>query len=340
MKFSLPYSSGLYDVIVELDIIGKVNDVYFSDNNIFLSARNIILSDDEWNELKKINSLGINLHYVVNPSVYNNDFYKEKNILEFVSKINKLNEIGVKYLTFNNSMVMKLGFFRNELNSDIEIKNSVNNRVDSLKKVKQYVEDLCVDHLMLDRSLNRNFDELMKIRDYVDEMKVKFNPKLTITLLANEGCMTDCIYKRECDNMIVQYHKNTSEEIEFLQGVNNILSCTYLYNQKPAEILKSPVILPNAVNKYKKVADVIKLAGRGKPKDLLKDIVRVYTDRTGNIPLFNMFSTKIHDVYQFISSNDLYFENYSQKTLNCKNECDTCTFCDNLLEKIRKGKGI
>lgn len=332
--FSLPYTPGLFDYLkLKPDYIPKINDIYFSDG-IFPSARDIKFDDTYWDELLKIkNEFSIKLHYIINPSFYTNNVYLKDGLDDYVAKLRIIADKGVDILTFNNTILLRLDYFMNQIREMFPIiKNSVNNKVKTFHDVVRYHTYFNITHIMLDRSINRNFDELEKISAYAKEHK------LTLTVLVNEGCIPDCPFKVDCDHMIHNYPTNTIEEKDVLYHAHDMLTCNHLYKSFPYDFLKSPFIMPNTLNLYSNHIDIFKISGRMIDIFVLGEIIESYLEGTGKKKLFYHFSTEIDKSFNLISFNDLYFEGFAEKTKNCKNICSECDYCENIYTKIIKTK--
>lgn len=329
VKYSIPYTPGLLDILDEKEnIVGnQISDVYFSDNRL-PSARHIEWHDEYWDELYAISKkYNCELHYVINPSIYDNDVYLEEGITELITILKGIWDKGVTILTFNNSILLRLEYFRKNI-PPFKIKASVNSKIETLEQVMFWHQELYVNDIILDRSLNRNADTLTIISQYARENDIK------LTLLANEGCLPNCSWKQHCDNMIVQYRKNKPDDVKKLQDIHSVLACTSHYGNKPADILRSPFIMPNDIDYYEQHVDIIKIAGRMKETSVLSNILEMYFLRSGNVSLFSFFSTRTPEAVRGIKFNDLLDLNFAEKTSNCKSQCSTCNFCERVMDQL------
>lgn len=323
--FSLPYTKGILDVIEQLPI-EQINDIYFSDNK-FGSARALDLDADMLAELYEIrNKHGIKLHYLINGNYYSNESYEK--VHEIIEHIKALD---VDILTMNNTYLLRdwqfIDIIRNCRPNKVEIKNSVNNLPRTVKDTVFLVEVLKVDHVVVDRSLNRNLDELKKIRSYCEERNIN------ITMLVNEGCIVDCLWKNIDDMMIAQTNKQSNMKV--IQLVHNQLGCTDYFAQKPGEYLKTAFTLPNNLNKFDGLVDIIKLAGRGISIEKWLTMCKSYMYQDGNVTLKTLFSTRPPIQLMNITANDLTDVNFNNITENCKNVCGTeCKLCDDVAVKL------
>jgi collagenase-like PrtC family protease len=324
-RFSLPYTKGVLDVLEQLPI-DQINDIYFSDNR-FGSARALELDEEMLVELYTIrNKYGIKLHYLINGNYYSNESYEKVHEI-----IEHIKDIDVDILTMNNTYLLRdwqfIDIIRNCRPNKVEIKNSVNNLPRTVKDVMFLVEVLKVDHIVVDRSLNRNLDELKKIRSYCKERDIN------ITMLVNEGCIVDCLWKNIDDMMIAQTNKQSNMKV--IELVHNKLGCTDYFAEKPGEYLKTAFTLPNNLSKFDGLVDIIKLAGRGISIEKWLSMCKSYMYEDGNISLKNLFSTRPPNQLMQITANDLIDVNFNKITENCKNVCGTeCTLCDDVAAKL------
>jgi len=220
-----------------------------------------------------------------------------------------------------------IDIIRNCRPNKVEIKNSVNNLPRTVKDVVFLVDTLRVDHVVVDRSLNRNMDELKKISSYCKERNIN------ITMLVNEGCIVDCLWKNIDDMMIAQTNKQSNMKVISL--VHNQLGCTDYFSQKPGEYLKTAFTLPNNLEKFDGLVEIIKLAGRGVAIEKWLDMCKAYMYGDGNITIRALFSTKPPIQLMNKTANDLIDLNFNNITENCKNVCGTeCVLCDKVMEKL------
>jgi hypothetical protein len=323
--FSLPYTPGMSTVIEELPI-DQINDIYFSDNK-FGSARALSLSEENLKELYDIREkYGIKLHYLINGNYYSNESYEH--VDDMISHV-KL--IAPDLLTMNNTYLMRdavlMHELRNATEKGIEIKNSVNNIAKTLKQIMFLVEVLGIQSIIVDRSLNRNLDELTKISNYCKERNI------SITMLVNEGCIVDCMWKNVDDMMIAQ--TNEKSNMRVINIIHDKLGCGDYFEKSAAEYLKTAFTLPNELNKFNGLVDVIKLAGRGVSIQKWLILCRSYMYEDGNVQLQHLFSTRPPNILLNTTANELAAYNFNKITQNCKNVCaNECNLCDNVLEKM------
>jgi len=333
MKYSIPYTPGLYDIIQRMTDENKlkINDVYFSDNQLS-SNRKFSFDTDYWIELKRIkNDFNIKLHYVINSSVYDNASYFQEGQHKLISILWNIYNDGCTYLTYNNSFMLRIPEFRQKI-PPFKIKPSINNKIMTLENVEFYYTNMNIKDFILDRSLNRNYDELKRIYEWTKDKDI------SLSLLANEGCIPNCIWKQHCDNLISQFSKNTEDDQKHLVKIHTDTLCGRHYTEQPADYLKSPWIPPNAIQYYEDIIDVIKIGGRMIAPNVLERMLDVYFNNRHDDFVYGLILTSSPQEYKQIYLAELEDNNYSGKTLNCKNKCSECNFCDLVFNKLMKGE--
>jgi len=334
VKLSLPYVPGILKYIRSLPSqhVDRIGDIYFSDSRLNPSNRftwydDEDIEDTKWGELLTIQeTYNIHAQYVINPSVWNNDVYTDKGMPVIKNILDKAWRKGVKWLTINNPLLLRQPEFRNDI-PPFNIKLSINNHISTLEEAQFAYETNQINHLILDRTVNRDLDELKRIHKWTS------NHDITLTLLAQEGCITKCQWKNVCDNMISTYHHHDKHEVNDAQNVHSLNLCSKYYNDRPEAILKSPWLLPSSLNTYCDYVDTIKLAGREKTIDLMRSTFDAYITRNDNITVGELVpkcSNKIRDM----NTLDLQSYGAGDKWLNCKNKCADCDFCDRVYNKL------
>ena len=324
-KFSVPYTHGMIDALENLDTT-SISDVYFSDNK-FGSARSIFNGKEMFDELYAVREkYGIKVHYLVNPSLYENEFYSKVPDL-----IDHVREIKADMITLNNTYLLRANIindFRTG-NPNIELKNSVNNLVRTLKDFVFMHQVLHMTSIIVDRSLNRDLDTLTKMSDYAKQHGIK------ITMLVNEGCIVDCKWKQWDDVIISQIKFQDDRTVT--DDVHNKLGCISYFNQNPAEWLKTAFTLPNDIGKFDGLVDTIKIAGRNFPLDQWHRVIDCYQKRSGNVRFGDLLSTSGDQKLARILVNQISDLGFNELTKNCKTVCGIeCDHCDKVYKQITR----
>jgi len=323
--FSVPYTTGIKTVVEDLEV-STISDIYFSDNK-FGSARSIFNGKEMYDELYELRGkYGIKIHYLINPSVYSNDFYQNVNKM-----IDHVAEIDADMVTLNNTYLLRAGIIKDfrKNKPDIVLKNSVNNLVRTQKDFIFMHEVLGLTHIIVDRSLNRDLDTLGKMSKYAEEHGIK------ITMLVNEGCIVDCKWK-QWDDLIISQNKEDSDR-SLTDKVHSDLGCVSHFKHSPGEWLKTAFTMPNNINKFDGLVDVIKIAGRGYPIDRWFNVVDAYQKRSGNIKFSELLSTTGDMFLSNLSVNQITETGFVDITHNCKTVCgDECDHCDKIYNKLKR----
>jgi len=324
-KFSIPYTQGMIDVLPDLDT-DSILDVYFSDNK-FGSARSIFNGKEMFEEMYAIKAkYGIKVHYLVNPSLYSNLFYKK--VPDLIAYIK---DIDADIVTLNNTYLLKAGIINDFRSSkpDLELKNSVNNLVRTFKDFIFMHEVLGLTSIIVDRSLNRDLDTLRKMSDYAKSRNIK------ITMLVNEGCIVDCKWK-QWDDLIISQTQD-GDDREFTDKVHSELGCISHFKTTPGEWLKTAFTLPNDLDKFNGLVDVIKLAGRGFPVDRWYRVVNAYQTKSGNVQFGEILSTTGDLSLARTTVNEITDLGFNELTNNCKTVCGIeCNHCDKVYESLKR----
>lgn len=308
MKYSFPYTEGTYDYFWDNPkMISHVNDIYFSDNAIFPSARHSKLNDANWDELHQTSEkFKIPLNYVINPAVYDADIYYGNKKEEFIGKINDLKEHGIKAITLNNTLLLRDPEIRQALNR-YDLKNSVNNMIVTLEQVQQLVDVVGLETVFLGRDINRNLSEIKRIR-------AKY-PSIKIHLLGNEICYPKCIYKKFCDDMITMASQKDDAAFNRLNELRTTLACDQR-NFSLYQKLANNFIYPSHIKHLEPYVDVIKISGRLNPIDSISKALEAYV--TGDDSFF----------LNQMNNGLILPSSYYDYTTDCQNKCSTCSLCD------------
>lgn len=140
---------------------------------------------------------------------------------EFVKFVKSFYEAGVRVCTISDVHLMTTGVLQ-EAMPEMHWKNTVNHIVRTAQEVIDYAS-IGYNTILIDRSLNRDADELRRVKLVADKIGVK------LSLLASEGCMPSCPYKKEHDSVQPYtqngYNPTLNPELKTYWGVYGDLSC-------------------------------------------------------------------------------------------------------------------
>jgi len=321
---------------------GNVSDARILSNNINLVQFNLFLK-----EIPK----HIKKYITLNGRYSTIDMYSSNNIKNIIS------ELKILYTSNNLTGILFLDFYYMTLLSQIdpkfikelEIIPSINCNIDSLEKFNMYIQYLdslgliLGSKIILDRSLNRQFSKLNELSKNIR----KYNPNLKIEILANEGCILHCPYKINHDisislindksivGKIYLNSKLVNNDFQF-QNLNDKYGCINHLSKKPEDLLKSPFIRPEDINKYNECADIIKLTGKIRSFSFLEECFNAYLNRKYNGNLIELFDSLAIFRELFYIFNDQITDNFFKKVTSCNKNCEDCNYCKDLFNSIHQ----
>jgi collagenase-like PrtC family protease len=207
---------------------------------------------------------------------------------------------------------------------EVKTRASVNMRIGSIKGMK-YLADV-FDGYYLQRDYNRDLKHIEKLKNWTDE-----NNK-SLHLLANSGCMQFCSAQTFHDNAV-------SHEKEIAEISNKkdfcVSACWEYYKKKEnwAELLQNTWIRPEDIHHYEPYFSVLKLATRMTNRPL--NVIKAYINggyRGNLLDLLEPNHTSLLNGYYL--SNSRFPNDWFDKTTNCKKECESCTYCNEVLKTI------
>jgi len=215
----------------------------------------------------------------------------------------------------------------------LEAVPGINNMLDTFAKIDaqiSYIADTSFKvpgRVLLDRSLNRDLDNLAEI---CIQLRSRYSD-LHIEVLANEGCLAYCPFKRSHDAYIAQ--ANINHEIPS-DNFPCSLGCIPLLQEQPHRILLSPFIRPEDVELYLCHVDTIKICGRSLGGAFLLRAFKAYRQRSYEGNLLNLLdATNWLAESLYIDNSQLSFD-FANTLSMCDHQCDSCGFCKELFSTI------
>jgi collagenase-like PrtC family protease len=172
-------------------------------------------------------------------------------------------DAGVDGLTITNPLLcLKMkGWF-----PQMQVSSSVNNHLDSVERIRQAVEYLGIDRLMLDNRYARNFG-------FIAEVHQAF-PELPIIVLVNEACLPDCVLQAYHQEHTANASRSNNDY--HAPDLCRIL-CTQRKLQQPVYTLKAPWVRPEDLHHlFAAGASLIKLAGRTERSEWMVKLAQAY----------------------------------------------------------------
>lgn len=210
-KFSLPHWDECKDDDIYYNLIKnstpeykkEIRDIYFGGNyhyeykglkKTYGEIMGVASNSQKVNNLFKIqDEFGIPISLTLNTMTMGKEIASDEEVVSGL--INYLKEFynrGLRITTISATHLMRTGILQNEF-PEMHWKNTVNHLVRNTQEVYDYAA-LGYNTILLDRSLNRDLDTLKEIRVESKKLGVE------TSLLASEGCMPSCPFKKEHDD--------------------------------------------------------------------------------------------------------------------------------------------
>lgn len=313
-KFAFPFN---YDEIIQMDYqkwfkdhSEIINEVYFDGNMLFdeklfqdMNGKNSVKSDGFLETLLAVKANDIKISAIFN-DIFSIETYQEKLLELFDDKFSFVDILVVPLYT-NKEILKKLKskfFIKNTVIDDPNIEDIEKGIYDDFDMI--YVHDAVVQNLALYE-------------------KLKSKKPLKIGTITNfEMCYADCPHKRkhyryikQKANVEVQFCKPTRMSV--LERTLKISNITPLYSQ---------------YEKFLDVLDCFKLQGRNESTenfDFAKNIIEMIQLQEKSI----LVDVGRFPDYEFFNRIPIRVQrNYLKTKLNCTGKCDSCSFCDDIIE--------
>jgi len=210
---------------------------------------------------------------------------------------------------------------------EVKIHSSVNMFIRNAVQAKE-VEHF-TDVYVLDRNVNRDLEAIRSIKEEVGK---------PIRLLANEGCVLECMNRVQ--------HFNQISHIDPPIGVRYLLCISKYINDK-ATVLKAPIIRPEDVHHYEGLVDSMKLATRNQGNDQVKLIVDAYVRQSYDGNLFDLLeSNGLIGYLEYCAKqaqgstmgmpyldNKAIPDDFFEKVSTCNKLCHKCGYCNKVAER-------
>jgi collagenase-like PrtC family protease len=266
--------------------------------------------------------MGIRLNLLFNANCYGKDAIskslerKVMSILEYL----KYEQISPCVVTTASPAI---AFILKENYPDIDVKASVNMRIGSIEGI-EYVSEL-FDSFCLSKECNRDISRLKEIYSYARSHGKK------ITLLANSGCLRNCSGQIFHDNMVAHESEIVNQKnIDFLPYV-----CYRLLRdtKKHSTVLKNTWIRPEDLYHYEGLCDSMKLATRMHALPAM--VIDAYSRQRYSGNLLDLFEPGHGPLLApYVVDNDRFPSDWFDKTSECNKNCEQCSYCNEVWEKV------
>ena len=327
VKFSLGYNNDLNGF---LEILEKnrlhLESVYFPIPKKYLGSGRML--DEPYShesDIKKLiqrcSELGIKPFLLLNSTLVSASSF-EKTLL-YVKTLYEKN--GLRHVTITDPYLMTLV---KKSFPDMFVEASTLCRVKNVEEAK-YFKELGVDRITSDRDTIRDLKTLKSIGKI-----------LPIKVLANEGCMKNCIYKyshynmlssKSLDEPLFAFGKSVTERRKMYDEMDSM--CAVSISKHPYKVFSSPFIRPEDLKKYEGITNVFKLSTRNFESERIKKVLEAYIAQKYSGNLVDLLNTSyIERIFDYIDNDALNKVKFFDKLSKCDDNCDKCGFCKTLLK--------
>jgi collagenase-like PrtC family protease len=313
--------------LFKLKKLGKnrIREVYLSGPQEYSGsgrATNEKLSLNQFLEVvDKIHSEGLRVNLVLNSTCEGSDWYSPEVLntkMEYLGLVHK--EYGVEAVTIANPIYII------EVRSrfpDIEICASVLADIDCVQRAVIYAKS-GANVITPDVNINRDLKLLRQIKETTGaELK----------LMANEGCLYKCPFRKFHFNYIS--HKSKEIEPESL-GFSS--TCSQVTAMDPSQIMKSCWIRPEDTGKYCEITSFFKIVGRDMTKSHLIRATKAYLTESFDGDLFDILCSNLFNFSQlygaYLDNKSLSRCGFFEKVTSCNRNCSECHYCEKLAMRL------
>lgn len=264
---------------------------------------------------------GIDFNYTLNATCLSNREFTEVGIKEITSFLNTIYEIGIDKITIAMPSLIEL---INLSKYKFEIKASTLCQVINANKAMSY-KKLGINRVVVDESINRDFNTLRSI-------KTAFGSGVEI--IVNVICNKNCIYRMFHQN---QVSHDTSTEHKSSTYYSH--RCIMKRVEDVSNLMRINWIRPEDIKYYSEIGiNCFKIQGRQAvlKGDIVKTVESYLKESfNGNLmELLDSFSpTNNFKIHMDNKKLDGFIKPFVEKDNFCKNDCDSCNYCNNYIQK-------
>lgn len=252
----------------------------------------------------------------------------QRNLDTFIVNFKKLYDMGVRIVTIPHTHWVATGQIKAAF-PEIYIKNTILRDVHTAQEIVNLAK-YGFDYINLDRDLMRDKDKLLQIKKAKEYIRNELGRDISISLLANEGCLG------ACPMMVEHFEFNNNRSGNTPQYFNDPISrttCPKWDVEDPAIALKTANFSPwkedwdEYINELG--IDVFKMHGRediGRLHETMELVSRYAAGEKYVDPSFEQWCAETE-----LSGRPI--ELWREKIRNCKFECWECQYCDKIYEK-------
>lgn len=330
LEFEVPYNNDaetLEEVLAMRELNGnRIREVYLNaPRDISGSGR--VMADVQTEQIVKVvervHREGVRINLLLNETCHGEHGYDPEVIdckMEFLRLMHNVH--GVEVVTIADPMYIKEVRKRFP---NIEICSSVLADIDSLQKAVIH-RRVGADVIIPDVNINRDLELLKKIKKVTG---------VSLMLMANEGCIHHCAWRKFQFNYIAHQPKDI-----LINGDHLFFECQRMIAEDPSQMLKSCWVRPEDAHRYEGITNHFKIVGRDKKRSHVTRTVRAYMEESWNGDLLDILCASLNT---FTMTNGVFLDNkkldaygFFDRVTTCDNNCEACDYCAQLAKGLVK----
>ncbi len=335
LLFSVPYNNhpDLLDEIFKLKKTGNnvIEELFLCGPQEYSGSGRItpIINKEQFKEtVNRIHEEGIKTNLILNSTCEGSQWYSTEVVSGTIDTVERMHDdLGIEAVTMANPLYIHE--IRKRL-KDIEIHASVLGDIDCVQRAVIY-RDAGADVISTDVNINRNL-ELLK--------RIKKATGARLKLLVNEGCLYKCPFRKFHFNATSHVSKEITEgaiDASFANffgfGVRTIL-------KDHSQLLKSGWIRPEDLRRYSGISNYFKVVDRAQLNSFILRAVKAYMNEGWDGDMLDLVSGCSKrfslDFGAYLDNEELGENGFFDKVTSCDNNCETCSYCDDLAKKLVK----
>lgn len=328
LEFSVPYNGDAATLGQLLALQGHggnaIREVYLNaPQSITGSGRvgNLTTTEELVAVVGAIHEAGVRVDITMNSTCDGGDWYAPETLERQIGFIRTMHEDhGVEAVTLANPFLIEQA---RAACPNLEISASVLSDIDCFSRAEAFAlagaTTLCVD-----TSINRDLKLLRQIRERLG---------VELKLMANEGCLNKCPFRKFHMNLIS--HKSQEQEEE---GTSFSFACGDIIGRDGGQIFKSNWIRPEDLRRYEGVTGFFKIVGRDMLPSKVLRCTRAYLEESYDGNLFDLLCSSIGyygiEFRAHIDNKALDKTSFFKRTSTCNRQCHRCTYCADLADEL------
>lgn len=222
------------------------------------------------------------------------------------------------------TMTLPLAEFLKGVFPDVEIRASVNEQVGTMNQLEYAGRHY--DGFYLKRDVARDVAHLAKVRKWCDEHGK------TLHLVANNGCLAECPFMLEHLNVMSHGAELAAKETPW-KGRGMQCREALFIEENHVRILQGGWIRPEDIAKVEAYFDTITLLSDDIPQ--ARKVLEAYANGRWDGDLLELLEPSHAGLAGMPPlRNDMFPDDWFEKTSTCGHACDGCGYCEDVLAKM------